>query len=370
MIQRYSERTDNSIRLTLISDPDRVSFLTRSRYAKWRCRRVGISNSHYTSFLSHCKAEGGPEAQVLNTALDKGLLKGNCLFPTDRGNNFIDTRELDHITTAEIVKGVQSSKVFVMLLTKTVLTRPWVLLEVYTALNAGIPVIPVKVFRQNPEDDYSFSTAQDFLSNLETNVYDETYMQANFGVPAWKADAWSPIQTTLTATRVQIEMMRSNSSKDIEHPDSHRLTRTISTENGKPLTLRNVQELCSAELPAFRSEEYKPNAHPGVIEAQVQVIVKRIENILDGSSNNTVAPPDPNETSRVGRSMALQYTRSIVSSISRTTSMTDAPEDDIERGDDSGAQVQVAEELNLSEQTPDSLPNDGPSPEFGHPSGL
>ena len=240
----------------------------------------------------------------------------------------------------------------------------------YTALNAGISVIPVKVFRQNPEDDYSFSTAQDFLSNLETNVYDETYMQANFGVPAWKADAWSPIQTTLTATRAQIKMMRSNSSEDMEHPDSHRLIRTISTENGKPLTLRNVQELCSAELPAFRSEEYKPNAHPGVIEAQVQVIVKRIENILDGSSNNTVAPPDPNETSRVGRSMALQYTRSIVSSISRTTSMTDAPEDDIERGDDSGAQVQVAEELNLSEQTPDSLPNDGPSPEFGHPSGL
>ena len=70
---------------------------------------------------------------------------------------------------------------------------------------------------------------------------------------------------------------------------------------------------------------------------------------------------------------ALQLTsshRPLVSSISRTTSMTDAPEDDIERGDDSGAQVQVAEELNLSEQTPDSLPNDGPSPEFGHPSGL
>ena len=316
MIQRYSERTDNSIRLTLISDPDRVSFLTRSRYAKWRCRRVGISNSHYTSFLSHCKAEGGPEAQVLNTALDKGLLKGNFIFPTNRGNNFIDTRELDHITTAEIVKGVKSSKVFVMLLTKTVLTRPWVLLEVYTALNAGIPVIPVKVFRQNPEDDYSFSTAQDFLSNLETNVYDETYMQANFGVPAWKADAWSPIQTTLTATRVQIEMMRSNSSKDdvprpmqVQYTGSSRLTRTISTINGKPLTLRNVQELCSAELPAFRSEEYKPNAHPGVIEAQVQVIVKRVETILDGSSNNTVAPPDPNETSRVGRSMVLQYTR-------------------------------------------------------------
>jgi len=331
---------------------------------------VGISNSHYTSFLSHCKAEGGPEAQVLNTALDKGLLKGNCLFPTNRGNNFIDTRELDHITTAEIVKGVQSSKVFVMLLTKTVLTRPWVLLEVYTALNAGIPVIPVKVFRQNPEDDYSFSTAQDFLSNLETNVYDETYMQANFGVPAWKADAWSLVSEGIYLTGPQI---KSSYSWPPPGSGSDRLRRKISTEDDKPLTLRNVQELCSAELPAFRSEEYKPNAHPGVIEAQVQVIVKRIETILDGSSNNTVAPPDPNETSRVGRSMAQQLTsspRPLVSSISRTTSMTDAPEDDIERGDDSGAQVQVAEELNLSEQTPDSLPNDGPSPEFGHPSGL
>jgi ABC-type branched-subunit amino acid transport system substrate-binding protein len=250
----------------------------------WDARsRVLLANSHYTSFLSHSKGEGGAEAQTLNTALDKALLKGSCFLATNRGKNFIDTRELNHITTMELVQAIKRSKVFVLLLTKSVLTRPWCLLEVYTALDAGIPIVPVKVFRQDPDAEYDFANNASFLSNLENNVYNESYMQTTFGVPAWQSDQWDPIEATFTASRAEIDQMAeyvAKASGDRLHPDAIKLSRTISTQDGEKLTLRNVQKLLSAELPSYKSEEFKPNAHPKVIEVQTQVIVDRIESLL------------------------------------------------------------------------------------------
>ena len=142
--------------------------------------------------------------------------------------NFIDTKHLKTITTESLVAAVKQSKVFVLLLTRELLTRPWCVLEVYTALENDIPIVPVKIERQR--NNYSYGIAAEFLSNLEAYVYDKDYMKRTFDVPAWSEGEWSEIQSSV------------KTGERAEHP-------------GNPLTLRIVQDLLAAKLPALKAEE-------------------------------------------------------------------------------------------------------------------
>ena len=88
--------------------------------------------------------------------------------------------ELRNITTDNLIKSVKKTRVFVLVLTPKALTRPWVLLEIYTALDSGIPIVPVGV------DGLRLgSKTSNYLSGLATNVFDARYMRDKWGVSAW-----------------------------------------------------------------------------------------------------------------------------------------------------------------------------------------
>jgi ABC-type branched-subunit amino acid transport system substrate-binding protein len=216
-----------------------------------RARRIAsASDGHFTTFISHSKDDGGAIAQTLHTKFDEHLLKDTDGLPTDRGPNFIDTVNLDKLTTQAMVDAVTQSKVMVLILTRQLLTRTFCLLEIYTAIENDVPIVPVQIVRQREQDTYSYGAAADFLKNLTVKAFDKEYMSDNFGVAAWSRYAWDEIQSS------------------------------CHTKNGEPLTLQRVQEVLSVNLPTLAAEEYKPNANPKIIGTQVEVIVTKIEEAL------------------------------------------------------------------------------------------
>ena len=92
-------------------------------WCRWRHRVLRSQDGHYTTFVSHCKADGDETAAALHNHF-QALRKGSFCVPTDRGPNFIDTVELEHINPQQLVIDVKRSRVFVLVLTKKVLTTP------------------------------------------------------------------------------------------------------------------------------------------------------------------------------------------------------------------------------------------------------
>ena len=61
---------------------------------------------------------------------------------------------------------MRSSQCVVLLLTKAVLTRPWCLLELLTAIDAGVPIVGVTLVGKG----YDFDEAAHFLTHLDTRL--------------------------------------------------------------------------------------------------------------------------------------------------------------------------------------------------------
>jgi hypothetical protein len=74
-----------------------------------------------------------------------------------------DATDLDTILTA-----VASAKALLLVLTKSVLERPWVLLELYEAISRSLPVLCVHVVGGG----YDFASAAAYLNDLETQLGD------------------------------------------------------------------------------------------------------------------------------------------------------------------------------------------------------
>ena len=66
-----------------------------------------------------------------------------------------------------LLDHVKDSEVLVLLQTKGVLTRPWVILELYTALTNQVPVVALNVMNANP---YEYSEAAELLMHLDVDL--------------------------------------------------------------------------------------------------------------------------------------------------------------------------------------------------------
>ena len=87
----------------------------------------------FNSFLSHFKFEAATEARLCQIEMEK-MLGCPCFLDSD---NLQDLRELlDH---------VKNSDVLVLLQTTGLLTRPWCLLEIVTAIKAGVPIVAINI---------------------------------------------------------------------------------------------------------------------------------------------------------------------------------------------------------------------------------
>ena len=75
-----------------------------------------------------------------------------------------------------------------LLLTKPVLTRPWCLIEVYTALGCQIPIVPV-LLTGMADGDYKHSAAAKLINGLSSLLYDSEYMLREWGIEG--SAAWT-----------------------------------------------------------------------------------------------------------------------------------------------------------------------------------
>jgi hypothetical protein len=66
-----------------------------------------------------------------------------------------------------LLEHVVDTDVLVLLQTAKVLERPWVILELYTAITNGVPIVALNIQNAFP---YDFAQAVDFLENLEQRL--------------------------------------------------------------------------------------------------------------------------------------------------------------------------------------------------------
>ena len=89
----------------------------------------------YIAFLSHFKSECAMEARFLNDALGRALGGEDKLFLDS--DNLKDLRKLlDEVRDSDCLLLIQSSGL---------LSRPWCLLEMYTAVEANVPIVTINV---------------------------------------------------------------------------------------------------------------------------------------------------------------------------------------------------------------------------------
>lgn len=131
----------------------RFSTITRSSSFSSN-RSLGVPT--YFMFISYYREEAGCDARLLQLLLQKRLKHKRV---------YLDSTDADDIRKI-LSAGVACSDTLLFVQTSGVLTRPWCLLEVYTALRNNVPVLPLVI----EGSGYDFGQARDFLENLEPRL--------------------------------------------------------------------------------------------------------------------------------------------------------------------------------------------------------
>ena len=194
------------------------------RLARWELR------GEFAAFLSHYKNEAAGDARHLKDALSK--LLGAPIF--------LDSDDLTDLR--ELLRIVARSDVFLLLQTTNVLTRPWCLLEIFTAIKNHVPIVPISIKGGFP---YSHSDASALLS-----AADSTF--------AAELDRRSPGSVAIIRKH-QIPVRGVFMDVDIE-------------EMGRTLL---------EHLPHLLSKQFEPSASRIVIEAQLEDFAQAMEQAKD-----------------------------------------------------------------------------------------
>lgn len=110
--------------------------------------------SQHLIFLSHHKADGGTEASLLRQELELQIKDDISLWIME-APIFLDSEDLTSLE--KLTDHVSNSHNVVLLLTKDVLTRPWILVELATALKFEVPIVPVEI--KKPGHSFNFPDA-------------------------------------------------------------------------------------------------------------------------------------------------------------------------------------------------------------------
>ena len=78
---------------------------------------------------------------------------------------FLDSDDLSDLRN--LLQHVMQTKVLVLLQTKSVLTRPWVIIELFTAITHDVPIVSLNVQNANP---YNYAEAESFLMHFDEEI--------------------------------------------------------------------------------------------------------------------------------------------------------------------------------------------------------
>ena len=150
LAQREPPPPASSITSSLLVAP---RSLTRNRLEDMRRKPVSVSNvtstavaagkRTFAAFLSHAKAEAAMEARFIQTQME-------AMDPRQR-RVFLDSDDLTDLRM--LLDHVRDSDCLVLLLTRSVLTRPWCLLELMAAVEAQIPIVMVHLHGPSPYEE-------------------------------------------------------------------------------------------------------------------------------------------------------------------------------------------------------------------------
>lgn len=126
-----------------------------------------VSRLQHLIFLSHYKFEAGTEAALMRTELERAIEQdpgnpGHCFDEPV----FLDSDNLNNLE--DLQKHVKAAHNLVVLLTKGVLSRPWVLVEIVTAMREGVRVLLVKVTKAGCEFEFP---DDNFYTGLQNGTF-------------------------------------------------------------------------------------------------------------------------------------------------------------------------------------------------------
>ena len=123
----------------------------------------GEAQKKFAGFLSHFKMECGTEARLVQLQL-KPIMQ-RAPVSTATSDIFLDSDDLSDLRN--LLQHVRETQVLVLLQSKSVLTRPWVILELYTAITHSVPIVALNVQNANP---YDYGAAMDFLLHFDADI--------------------------------------------------------------------------------------------------------------------------------------------------------------------------------------------------------
>jgi hypothetical protein len=108
----------------------------------------------FAAFISHMKAEASMEARFVQAELE-ALLSRRVFLDSD------DLRDLSQLT-----QHVRESEVLILVQSKSVLTRPYCLIELMAAFEENVPIVGLCLERHS--FPYDFAASSSFLTHLDT----------------------------------------------------------------------------------------------------------------------------------------------------------------------------------------------------------
>ena len=116
----------------------------------------------YLAFVSHMKAEAAMEARFLQIELEAISSKEG-----DDEIVFLDSDDLRDLS--KLITHVRQSRALILVLTRKVLTRPYCIIEVLTAIESRIPIVCVTVAGK-PNDAYNFEEMSQMMQWMDSEL--------------------------------------------------------------------------------------------------------------------------------------------------------------------------------------------------------
>ena len=123
------------------------------------------TTKRFAGFLSHFKHECGTEARLVQQNL-KPIIQANPVVAGCHADIFLDSDDLSDLRN--LLDHVKESQVLVLLQSKGVLARPWVIMELHTAITNGVPIVALNV--QKDAYPYDYAAASEFLLHFDKDI--------------------------------------------------------------------------------------------------------------------------------------------------------------------------------------------------------
>lgn len=152
------QRIEEALREHRPQQPQRAQFGSRKSLTLTNVDAAGAPRTKpkFAAFMSHAKAEAAMEARFVQAWLEQKL----------EASIFLDSDDLRDLT--QLTQHVRDSDVLVLIQSQNVLTRPYCLLELLTAIKEGVPIIGLCLGGVTAH--YNFAEAQHFLTSLDSNL--------------------------------------------------------------------------------------------------------------------------------------------------------------------------------------------------------